>query len=241
MLLLDALVNFSKVYLPRSRGGRMDAPLVLSSRIDPEEIDDESHNLDTMSRLPLELYQKTLESAKPSDVLSLVNNVKNRLGTEDQYQGLIFSHDTSSIHSGPKQSLYKMLPTMKEKVNEQIKLAEVIRAVDQKGVVEGVLTSHFLPDMAGNSRAFSRQKVRCTKCNKKYRRIPLSGECTCGGHLVLSISKGSVVKYLEISKELSGRYPIDNYLVQRIALIESGINSLFESDRSKQSSLDVFL
>ncbi|BDZ67434.1 hypothetical protein GCM10025860_08820 [Methanobacterium ferruginis] len=107
--------------------------------------------------------------------------------------------------------------------------------------MEGVLNSHFLPDIAGNSRAFARQKVRCTKCNKKYRRIPLTGECTCGGNLILSISKGSVTKYLEISKELAGRYPIDPYLVQRIELLESGINSLFESDRSKQSSLDVFL
>lgn len=241
MLLLDALINFSKIYLPSSRGGRMDAPLVLSSRIDPEEIDDESHNIDAMSTLPLDLYEKTLEFAKPSDLLPVIDNVKKRLGTEDQYQGIMFSHDTSSIHNGPKLCLYKMLPTMKEKVEEQVKLAEKIRAVDQKGVVEGVLTSHFLPDMAGNVRAFSRQKVRCTKCNKKYRRIPLSGECVCGGNLILSISKGSVVKYLDISKELAQRYPIDNYLVQRIELIESGINSLFESDKSKQSSLDVFL
>ncbi len=241
MLLLDALVNFSKIYLPSSRGGRMDAPLVLSSRIDPEEIDDESHNIDAMSTLPLELYEKTLEFAKPSDVVPIIDNVKKRLGTEDQYQGIMFSHNTSSIHSGPKLCLYKMLPTMKEKVEEQVRLAERIRAVDQKGVVEGVLNSHFLPDMAGNSRAFSRQKVRCTKCNTKYRRIPLSGECKCGNNLILSISKGSVVKYLEISKELAKRYPIDNYIVQRIELIESGINSLFESDKSKQSSLDVFL
>jgi DNA polymerase II large subunit len=241
MLLLDALLNFSKVYLPSSRGGRMDAPLVLSSRIDPEEIDDESHNLDTMPELPLELYQHTLEFAKPSDVVSLVDNVKKRLGTEDQYQGLVYSHETSSIHSGPKISMYKLLPTMKEKVDGQIKLAERIRAVDQKGVVEGVLNSHFLPDMMGNTRAFSRQKVRCTRCNKKYRRMPLSGECVCGGNLTLSISKGSVVKYLEISKELAGKYPINPYLVQRIELIEFGINSLFESDKSKQSSLDVFL
>ncbi len=241
MLLLDALINFSKIYIPSSRGGRMDAPLVLSSRIDPEEIDDESHNIDAMPTLPLELYEKSLEFAKPSDVLPIIDNVKKRLGTEGQYQGIMFSHNTSSIHSGPKLCLYKMLPTMKEKVEEQVKVAEKIRAVDQKGVVEGVLTSHFLPDMAGNVRAFSRQKVRCTKCNKKYRRIPLSGECVCGGNLILSISKGSVVKYLEISKELAQRYPVDNYIVQRIELIESGINSLFESDKSKQSSLDVFL
>ncbi|NYB52922.1 MAG: DNA polymerase II large subunit [Methanobacteriaceae archaeon] len=241
MLLMDALLNFSKVYLPSSRGGRMDAPLVLSSRIDPEEIDDESHNLDTMETLPLEFYQKTLENAKPSDVQDLVDNVHKRLGKEEQYEGLMYSHETSSIHQGPKICLYKTLPTMKDKVNEQIKLAEKIRAVDQKGVVEGVLNSHFLPDIAGNSRAFARQKVRCTKCNKKYRRIPLTGECTCGSNLILSISKGSVTKYLEISKELASRYPIDPYLVQRIELLEFGINSLFESDRSKQSSLDVFL
>jgi len=241
MLLLDALINFSKIYLPSSRGGRMDAPLVLSSRIDPEEIDDESHNIDCLATLPLEFYERTLEFARPSEVIDLIDNVKKRLGTEDQYHGLMFSHDTSSIHSGPKSCLYKVLPTMKEKVEGQVKLAEKIRAVDQKGVVEGVLESHFLPDMAGNSRAFSRQKVRCTSCNKKYRRIPLSGECTCGGNLILSISKGSVVKYLEISKELARKYPIDNYIVQRIELIESSINSLFESDKSRQSSLDVFL
>jgi DNA polymerase II large subunit len=241
MLLMDALLNFSKVYLPSTRGGKMDAPLVLSSRIDPEEIDDESHNIDVMPRLPKELYEKTLEFAKPSDVLDLVDNVKKRVGTDDQYHGLMFSHNTSSIHSGPTQCLYKRLPTMKEKVEGQITLAERLRAVDQKGVVEGVLTSHFLPDMAGNLRAFSRQKVRCTKCGKKYRRMPLSGECTCGSNLILSISKGSVMKYLEISNELSKRYPIDPYLVQRIGLLESGINSLFESDKSKQSSLDVFL
>ncbi|HIH71483.1 MAG TPA: hypothetical protein HA301_05505, partial [Methanothermobacter thermautotrophicus] len=47
--------------------------------------------------------------------------------------------------------------------------------------------------------------------------------------------------YLEISKDLASRYPIDPYLMQRIEILEYGVNSLFESDRSKQSSLDVFL
>ncbi|BDH80143.1 DNA polymerase II large subunit [Methanothermobacter tenebrarum] len=241
ILLLDALLNFSKTYLPSSRGGSMDAPLVLSSRIDPEEIDDESHNIDTMDSLPLTFYEKTLEYAKPSKVTSLIDNVKKRLGTPRQYKGLMFSHDTSNINSGPKTCLYKMLPTMKEKVNSQIELAEKIRAVDQRRVVEGVLLSHFLPDMMGNIRAFTKQKVRCTRCNRKYRRIPLTGKCECGGNLVLTVSKGSVIKYLEISKELAGKYPIDPYLMQRINILEFGVNSLFESDKSKQSSLDLFL
>jgi len=241
MLLLDAILNFSKSYLPSTRGGSMDAPLVLSTRIDPLEIDDESHNIDAMESLSKEFFEKTMEYAKPSDVLDLIDNVNNRLGTPGQYEGIMFSHHTSSIHQGPKVCLYKTLPTMREKVESQIGLAEKIRAVDQRGVVEGVLMSHFLPDMMGNSRAFSRQKVRCTKCGSKYRRIPLSGECRCGSNLILSVSKGSVVKYLEISKELAARYPIDPYLTQRIEILEFGINSLFESDKSKQSSLDIFL
>ncbi|MFB6129374.1 MAG: DNA polymerase II large subunit, partial [Salinigranum sp.] len=45
MLLMDGLLNFSKEFLPDKRGGQMDAPLVMSSRIDPSEIDDEAHNM----------------------------------------------------------------------------------------------------------------------------------------------------------------------------------------------------
>ena len=241
MLLLDALINFSKTYLPNTRGGSMDAPLVLSSRIDPEEIDDESHNLDIFERFPVEFYEKTYSPLKPAEVLEYIDNVGMHLGTPEQYEGLMFSHHTSSIHAGPTVCLYKRLPSMREKVEAQIALAETIRAVDQRGVVERVLSSHFLPDIMGNSRAFSKQKVRCTKCGAKYRRMPLTGKCTkCGSNLVLSVSKGSVTKYLEISQELVNRYPVSHYLKQRLEIQEFGIKSLFESDKSKQSSLDIF-
>ena len=240
MLLLDALINFSKSYLPNTRGGSMDAPLVLSSRIDPEEIDDESHNLDIFERFPVEFYEETYTPHKPADVLEYIDNVEKHLGTPEQYEGLMFSHHTSNIHAGPTVCLYKRLPSMREKVEAQIALAESIRAVDQRGVVEKVLSSHFLPDIMGNSRAFSKQKVRCTKCGAKYRRMPLTGKCACGGNLILSVSKGSVTKYLEISRDLVNRYPVSHYLEQRLEIQEFGINSLFESDKSKQSSLDVF-
>ncbi len=240
MLLLDALINFSKSYLPNTRGGSMDAPLVLSSRIDPEEIDDESHNLDIFERFPVEFYEKTYSPLKPAEVLEYIDNVEKHLGTPEQYEGLMFSHHTSNIHAGPTVCLYKRLPSMREKVEAQISLAETIRAVDQRGVVEKVLSSHFLPDIMGNSRAFSKQKVRCTKCGAKYRRMPLTGKCRCGSNLTLSVSKGSVTKYLEISQELVNRYPVSHYLKQRLEIQEYGIKSLFESDKSKQSSLDVF-
>lgn len=241
MLLLDALINFSKSYLPSTRGGSMDAPLVLSSRIDPEEIDDESHNIDVLAHFSEGFFEKTYEGVKPSDALDLVDNVSMHLGTYKQYEDLMFSHNTSNIHAGPNICLYKTLPSMKEKVESQIELAEKIRAVDQRGVVEGVLSSHFLPDIMGNVRAFSKQKVRCTSCGSKYRRMPLTGKCKCGSDLVLSVSKGSVTKYLEISRDLVARYPITHYLTQRLEIQEFGIDSLFESDKSKQSSLDIFL
>jgi DNA polymerase II large subunit len=124
MLLLDALLNFGKTYLPNTRGGSMDAPLVLSIKIDPEEIDDESHNIDCVRRIPLEIYRKTEEGGvKPSDVNDLMDNVESRLGTDAQYKGLMYSHPTSSIHAGPKVCLYKTLQTMTEKVESQIGLA----------------------------------------------------------------------------------------------------------------------
>ena len=94
--------------------------------------------------------------------------------------------------------------------------------------------------MCIRDRAFSKQKVRCTKCGSKYRRMPLTGKCKCGGNLILSVSKGSVTKYLEISQDLVNRYPVSHYLRQRLEIQEFGIHSLFESDKSKQSSLDVF-
>ncbi|MDR3063167.1 MAG: DNA polymerase II large subunit, partial [Methanobrevibacter sp.] len=234
MLLLDSLTNFSKSYLPSTRGGSMDAPLVLSSRIDPEEIDDESHNIDIMPKLPLEFFEKTYEELKPGEVLDYIDNISKHLGSEKQYKDLMFSHHTSSIHAGPNTCLYLTLGSMKDKVDEQVRIGELIRAVDQRDVVEGVLSSHFLPDIMGNVRTFSKQKVRCTKCNEKYRRVPLSGKCKCGGNLTLTVSKGGVSKYLPIAEDLVSKYPIDPYLVQRLEIQKFGIGSLFESDKSKQ-------
>ncbi|MDR2698837.1 MAG: DNA polymerase II large subunit, partial [Candidatus Methanoplasma sp.] len=53
ILALDGLLNFSRLYLPDRRGGLMDAPLVLTTRLDPNEIDKEAHNIDCLRRYPL--------------------------------------------------------------------------------------------------------------------------------------------------------------------------------------------
>ncbi len=240
MLLLDGLLNFSRSYLPDKRGGRMDAPLVLTVIIDPKEVDSEVHNMDIVEEYPLSFYYATLKCANPKDLVG-IERVEDRLESELKNCGLSFTHDTADIAAGVKESSYKALKSMHDKVKAQMRLAEKIMAVDEHDVAERVITCHFLPDIIGNLRAFSRQEFRCVNCNEKYRRVPLQGKCVkCGGKLTLSVHSGSIKKYLEISKYLSESYKVSNYTRQRLMLIDLEIRSLFESDARKQVKIVDF-
>jgi DNA polymerase II large subunit len=242
MLLMDGLLNFSRSYLPDKRGGQMDAPLVLTSRIDPNEVDKEAHNVDLLFRYPLSFYEATLQYKNPKDIVKLMDTVSGRLGTPAQYEGFGFTHDTADIAAGPRNSAYKTLGTMIEKMDAQLALARKIKAVDPQDVAERVIESHFLPDLIGNLRSFSKQKVRCTKCNAKYRRPPLRGTCPkCGGNIVLTVHEGSVRKYLETSLRIADEYNVRHYTKQRLELLELEMRSLFESDKVKQKGLADFM
>ncbi len=242
MLLMDGLLNFSRSYLPDKRGGQMDAPLVLTSRIDPNEVDKEAHNVDLLFRYPLPFYEATLQYKNPKDIVKLMDTVSGRLGTPAQYEGFGFTHDTADIAAGPRNSAYKTLGTMIEKMDAQLALARRIKAVDPQDVAERVIESHFLPDLIGNLRSFSKQKVRCTKCNAKYRRPPLRGTCPkCGGNIVLTVHEGSVRKYLETSLRIADEYNVRHYTKQRLELLELEMRSLFESDKVKQKGLADFM
>ncbi len=242
MLLMDGLLNFSRSYLPDKRGGQMDAPLVLTSRIDPNEVDKEAHNIDVLFRYPLEFYEATLKYTNPKDIVKLMDTVSGRLGKPAQYEGFGFTHDTTDIAAGPRNSAYKTLGTMIEKMDAQLALARRIKAVDPQDVAERVIESHFLPDLIGNLRSFSKQKVRCTKCNAKYRRPPLRGTCPkCGGNIVLTVHEGSVKKYLETSLRIADEYNVRHYTKQRLELLELEMKSLFESDKVKQKGLADFM
>ncbi len=240
MLLLDGLLNFSREFLPEKRGGQMDAPLVLTTILDPKEVDSEVHNMDIVERYPLEFYEATLRFASPKDVVEYIERVEDRLKDESKYYGLKFTHDTEDISLGVKESSYKSLGSMESKVKAQMGLAEKIAAVDENDVAERVITSHFLPDIIGNLRAFSRQEFRCIDCNQKYRRVPLSGKCKCGGKIVLTVHEGGIVKYLNVSKDLAEKYAVSNYTKQRLKLIEVEIKSLFESELERQVKISEF-
>ncbi|WP_094228226.1 DNA polymerase II large subunit [Methanolobus psychrotolerans] len=242
MLLMDGLINFSRDYLPEKRGGKMDAPLVLTMRIDPSEVDKEAHNIDVCDHYPLEFYEATLNFTNPKELESKMDLISSRLGTTEQYDHFMFTHDTGNIAAGPLHSAYKTLGSMIEKMDAQLALADKIRAVDSSDVAERVLISHFLPDMFGNLRAFSRQGTRCLKCAAKYRRPPLTGVCPkCGGSVILTVHEGSVKKYLEVSKKVAHDYNVSSYTKQRIELIGLDMKSLFENDRSKQTGLLEFM
>jgi DNA polymerase II large subunit len=241
MLLMDALLNFSHAYIPDKRGGKMDLPLILTTRLDPSEVDKEAHNLDTLSRYPLEFYEATLRHEHSKNLESKMGLVASRLGTELQYEQFGFTHDTNDISEGPKESLYKTLKSMMEKMNVQLSLAAKIRAVDEADVAYKVIERHFLPDILGNLRAFSKQSVRCPLCNTTYRRVPLLGVCTkCNGKLTLTVHEMSVKKYLNISKEIAEKYNLPVYARQRIALVEKSIDSMFVSDKVKNTKLTDF-
>ncbi len=241
ILLMDALLNFSHSYIPDKRGGRMDLPLILTTRLDPSEIDKEAHNIDTLSRYPLDFYEATLLHEHSKNVESMMGLVASRIGTDLQYEHFGFTHDTDDISAGPKESLYKTLKSMMDKMDVQLSLAAKIRAVDEADVAYKVIERHFLPDILGNLRAFSKQSVRCPHCNTTYRRMPLQGSCIkCDGKLTLTVHEMSVKKYLKISRQVAEKYNLPTYALQRISLVEKSIDSLFESDKVKMTKLTDF-
>ena len=241
MLGLDALLNFSRSFLPDRRGGLMDAPLVLTTRLDPNEIDKEAHNVDCLREYPLELYEAAMAMKEPKEIEKKMDLIAGRIGTEKQYEGMGFTHDTNDISLGPKYSAYTTLESMMDKMNAQLELGRKIRAVDEKDVAVRVLNKHFMPDMIGNLRSFSTQTVRCTKCGEKYRRMTLSGTCyKCKNPLNLTVHEASVKKYLEISKTIGEKYGLDAYTRERIDILEMNMNSVFNNDKVKKCKLSDF-
>jgi DNA polymerase II large subunit len=237
---MDGLLNFSRYFLPESRGGTMDAPLVLTTEINPREVDDEAHAMEICSAYPAALYELAEKFAMPSDLE--LETVKKILGTPRQYGSLGFTHETSDISQGPQESTYLKFEDMGEKIEAQFSLQEKIRAVDAADAAERLLLHHFLPDLYGNLRSFSQQNFRCLDCKVKYRRVPLSGKCNaCGGKLLLTVAKGGITKYLQHSLDTIDRYHLSDYMKQRVALLKKDIASVFTEEVEKQKGLADFM
>ncbi len=248
LLLMDGLLNFSREFLPDRLGGLMDAPLVLSTRINPSEIDKEAHNVDVRFEYPLELFHAAERYASPKEIEDQMDTVGGRIGKPEQYEGFGFTHDTTDINDGPIVSVYKTMGSMTEKMEEEFRIVSKLSGVDVRDMARRVIESHFLPDIIGNMNSFSKQSFRCVKCNTIYRRIPLKGKCTkknfdgevCPGRLVLTVYENSVKKYLKSTLELAERFKVPLYTVQRIQLMEKAVKSLFDNDRYHKATLDEY-
>ena len=259
MMLMDGLLNFTQTILPANRGGRMDAPLVLTTRLNPSEIDKEALNVDCSWSYSREFYESTLGQPHPKEVRSLVDIVENRLGMIGEIRGYGWTHDSGPLDAGPENSSYKTLVTMKDKLDSQLSLGRLLRPVAAERVAKQVIESHFLPDMRGNLMAYTRQKIRCVKCGESYRRMPLAGKCIkhkgrpsggftggemdsgCGGNIVLTVSEGAVRKYIQITEEVMEEYGVDDYTKQRVGWMSSSVDSLFNNDRVTVMTLEDFI
>ena len=260
MMLLDGLLNFSKTILPSGRGGRMDAPLVLSTRIDASEIDKEALNVDCGWSYNKAFYEGTKSQPHPSELENIVDLVEGRLGTVGEVRGYGWTHDSGELDAGPANSSYKTLETMEDKMLAQLAIGRRLRSVSAARVASQVIESHFLPDLRGNLMAFTRQKVRCVKCGHSYRRMPLAGKCIqttsssgiglgsshdggtlCGGNVVLTVSEGAVRKYIKITSEVMETYGVDDYTKQRVGWMTDSVDSLFNDDKVTVMTLEDFI
>ncbi len=184
LLVMDVLLNFSKKFLPSMIGGLMDAPLLIQPLILPKEVQRQAHHMDVAWSYPLDFYSCAEASMAPGDARKKgnVQIIMDRLGKEEEYCNFGFTHDTDTITIKQSRSSYSTLVTLTEKLDRQIEIAQKIAAVNPNEVVKSVLRTHLLPDIIGNTKAFTSQTFRCKSCSTKYRRMPVKGVClSCGG------------------------------------------------------------
>ncbi len=236
ILLMDMLLNFSRKFLPSHRGGTQDAPLVLNIKINAGEVDDQILDF-VCGNYPLELYELAEQKKHSSEVK--IEKISSRLKDGlDTFTNLGYTHDCENINNAVLNSAYKTLPTMHDKVEEQMDLCSKIRAVDTSDVARLIIERHFIRDIRGNLRKFSQQVFRCVGCNSKFRRPPLAGKCTsCGGKIIFTISEGSIIKYMESALNLARTFKVSNYLLENLEIVQSDIWSIFGREKEKQAKL----
>ncbi len=236
MLLMDSLLNFSRQFLSDRIGGLMDAPLLIQPLVLPHESQPQAHNLEVTKLFPLEFFESTLQQVKASSVKS-VEIVESRIDTERQFYDYFFTHKTSSLTTSKSRSAYSTLGSMLDKFDMQVRNAELIDAVNTSEIVSNVISTHLVPDLMGNLRAYARQSFRCTACGKSYRRMPLIQTCTCSHKLIATITRGSVEKYLKLAKRLVEKYDVGEYQKGRIQALSDEIELVFGKSKGDQQLL----
>ena len=255
MLLTEGLLNFSRMFLPKNRGGRMDAPLTLTTRIVATEIDKEALNTDILTQYPVSFYELTTseESLAEPPAAKAALKAGIRIVENLTEEGILpvgrigFTHDTTDCGAGPRNNPYNTLDSMRRKTMEQFALGEILESVDNVEQASKLIDRHLIRDMRGNLRAYGQQKVRCTKCGESYRRVPVSGKCRtvldtrkdrfsgetvdiyCPGNLILTVTEGAVAKYDDLMATLIERYGCNDYISGLYEQVSKWVSETFES------------
>ncbi|MBO3800574.1 MAG: DNA polymerase II large subunit [Candidatus Brockarchaeota archaeon] len=228
ILLLDALLNFSKHYVPETAGGLMDTPLIIMPILKPDEIDDQVYNMEDVKKYNADVYSLAWQGVKPKELEGCINLVRS------SNPNIAWTHNTSSIVDGVSKNVYSTIGSIDRKLRLQLEITSVLAGVDEKDFIENLLNSHLLKDISGNIRTFFTQKFRCKRCGKKLRRIPLSSKCTsCGGELSPTVYVGGVKKYLALGKKVLTLFSLDPYFSSNIELLEKELSLLMTKEDNK--------
>ena len=75
----------------------MDAPLVLTTRLNPTEDDKEALNVDSAWFYERWFYEATLDQPHPKELSDRMDFIDRRLGTVAAVRGMGFTHSTKSL------------------------------------------------------------------------------------------------------------------------------------------------
>ena len=116
MLLLDALLNFSRQFLSDKIGGLMDAPLLIQPIVLPHEAQTQAHNFEVAKKFPLAFYESTLNHEKSGDIRNIETlAMRKDTGDENIFHDYFFTHETTTLTSSKSVSYTHLtLPTNRE-------------------------------------------------------------------------------------------------------------------------------
>lgn len=243
ILLFDALLNFSMEYLPNTPGGKMDTPMFVCIALHPDEVDTQVHNLDITDYYPLDFYENSLTKPNPKEVEKKIIMLSDFLGSERSYYNYNSFNNDPLISVKKSVTKYSTIKTIKEKLDHQIKIANLIFEEDEVSIIlSSIINNHIFRDIKGNLRAYFKQVYKCNKCQNSFRRPTLTGRCSrCGGELRQTVSERSVAKYLQLAKKLVNMID-DPYVISNYVLLESDLyHSLNLSRKKKQQGLQYFM
>ncbi|MEM2357765.1 MAG: DNA polymerase II large subunit [Nitrososphaerota archaeon] len=234
MLLLDVFMNFSRKYLPDRIGGTMDTPLLLSIVIDPREVDEQSHNIEIVTRYPLEFYRAAERGESAVHLVDKIPLLGDLARMGPDIRGVKCMPHTAVLHGYVDRSSYTKKSTMLERVTAQLELCNTLSAIDPRFVAERVMAHHVLPDILGNLRTYFSQSFRCRRCGARYRRMLLRGVCrVCGAELRQTVYRGAVEKYVELAMMLLEEYIENPYLKEGSINAVENIQSVFKQAPTK--------